>query len=169
MKCAARDALSSRAAVIHREDIMSRYRYARIAGPASGAALLALLGCATAQSQPPAPSPPPSRAALLAAFSQPQQAGDCQFSTTLLLVDQRLVYSRRVAHACSDSAGGALYDGAPDRLLCSSGGILPAPRCDDERWRALFLQLEAQRDLARAALPGHDVSVLQQAESAPRR
>lgn len=142
---------------------MHRHRYARI----GGAALLALLGCAGAQSTQPAPAP--SRAALLAAFSQPQQAGDCQFSTTLLLVDQRLVYSRRSARACSDSAGGALYDGAPDRLLCSSGGIMPAPRCDDERWRALFLRLEALRDLSKAALPGHDIGVLQQPEPAPGR
>jgi len=150
---------------------MHRHRYAGIGGAAWGAALLALLGCASAQSGPPAPAPgqPPSPAALLAAFSQPQQAGDCRFSTTLLLVDQRLVYSRRSARACSDSAGGALYDGAPERLLCSSGGIMPAPRCDDERWRALFLRLEAQRDLSKAALAGHEISVLQQPEPAPGR
>lgn len=150
---------------------MHRHRHAGIGGAAWGAALLALLGCASAQSGPPVPAPgqPPSRAALLAAFSQPQQAGDCQFSTTLLLVDQRLVYSRRSARACSDSAGSALYDGAPDRLLCSSGGIMPAPRCDDERWRALFLQLEALRDLSKAVLPGHDIGVLQQPEPAPGR
>lgn len=144
---------------------MSRHRSARIGGPAWGVALLALAGCAAAQS----PQPAPSRAQLLAAFSPSPGDADCQFSTTLLLVDQRLVYSRRVARTCSDGAGGALYDGAPQRVLCTSGGILPAPRCDDERWRALFLQLEAQRDLARAALPGHEITVLHQPEPPPGR
>ncbi|MBP1206790.1 hypothetical protein JOD97_004866 [Duganella sp. 1411] len=144
---------------------MSRHRSARIGAAAGGVALLVLLGCATAQSRQPAPS----RAQLLAAFGPSPGDANCQFSTTLLLVDQRLVYSRRVARACSDGAGGALYDGAPERVLCTSGGILPAPRCDDERWRALFLQLEAQRDLARAALPGHEVTVLQAPGPSPGR
>jgi hypothetical protein len=164
MQHAARDALSFRAALIITEDIMSRLRAVRTGGPAWAAALLALLGCASAQ-----PQPPPSREQLLAAFSPSAQDANCQFSTTLLLVDRRLVYRRRVARACSDGAGGALYDGAPDRPLCTSGGIVPAPRCGDERWRALFLQLEAQRDPARAALPGHEVTVLQTAEVPPGR
>ena len=144
---------------------MSRHRSGRIGGIAGGVALLALAGCAGAQS----PQPAPSRAQLLAAFSASPRDAGCQFSTTLLLVDQRLVYSRRVARTCSDGAGGALYDGAPERPLCTSGGIMPAPRCDDERWRPLFLQLEAQRDLAKAALPGHEVTLLQQPEPAPGR
>ncbi|MES2161673.1 MAG: hypothetical protein V4476_11005 [Pseudomonadota bacterium] len=124
-------------------------------GAAALALALAALGCAGARTEP-SPTLAPA-----ADFARLYRNGDCAPSLELFVVDERLVYVRHSSNTCSDSSGGALFDRTPQRPLCTSGGIMPAPRCSDEAYRALFQLLESRRQSGADLLaPAHRIRPL---------
>ena len=58
------------------------------------------------------------------------------------MADGHLVYTQQSSTNCSDSNSASLYESTPARLLCTSGGVAPAP-CSESANQALMTSIQA--------------------------